>query len=347
MIDPATIMLVSGLSNMASSAYRNYQANEGLDELAKQRRPRFMDAANPFEENKQMYGQMAKFGMGPASLNIARNNFAAGQNALTAAPANGQLRTQIGRMASANAGGFANSLAAQNEGFRRSALGGVAQANTQISGLQQRDVGTDLNRMDKTEAALGQAAQDSRRELMSGLTSLATGAKAYENLKYQRALGLQYYGLKDPYAAKSDADPALNVATNTDALRQSPMQLGNFSTPAQRVSNPYFTAPPLNYGSDIQSLPGVYNYANPYKTNNFFENGSFAGVNQATQDYNDRMAQQQQQRDIDQRSMYIRPYPERSARNAPFDFTGQALPSYLNAYGAKNGPFGQVMFNND
>lgn len=284
---------------MASSAYRNYQANEGLDELAKQRRPRFMDAANPFEENKQMYGQMAKFGMGPASLNIARNNFAAGQNALTAAPANGQLRTQIGRMASANAGGFANSLAAQNEGFRRSALGGVAQANTQISGLQQRDVGTDLNRMDKTEAALGQAAQDSRRELMSGLTSLATGAKAYENLKYQRALGLQYHGLKDPYAAKSDADPALNVATNTntDALRQSPMQLGNFSTPAQRVSNPYFTAPPLKYGSDIQSLPGVYNYANPY--------------------------------------------------NAPFDFTGQALPSYLNAYGAKNGPFGQVMFNND
>ncbi|NBW34832.1 MAG: hypothetical protein EBR30_07405 [Cytophagia bacterium] len=197
-MDPLTIMLISSGIQAGVGAYRNIKASKGLAALQKERMPRYMDAAAPIQENKQMYSQMARTGMGPASLALARNQFAAGQNALSAAPASGQLRTQIGRMASANAGGFANQLAAQNEAIRRQAMGGVAQANLGLSGLQQRDVATDVQRRMQTEQAYGQAIQQSRQDMMGAATGLATGMLGMQNAEANRQMYRDIYGVKQP-----------------------------------------------------------------------------------------------------------------------------------------------------
>lgn len=197
-MDPLTIMLISSGIQAGVGAYRNIKASKGLAALQKERMPRYMDAAAPIQENKQMYSQMARTGMGPGSLALARNQFAAGQNALAAAPASGQLRTQIGRMASANAGGFANQLAAQNEAIRRQAMGGVAQANLGLSGLQQRDVATDVQRRLQTEQAYGQAIQQSRQDMMGAATGLATGMLGMQNAEANRQMYRDIYGVKQP-----------------------------------------------------------------------------------------------------------------------------------------------------
>ena len=191
------MMLISAGIDAGTSAYRNIKSKKGLAELDKQRLPQYMDAAAGLQENKKMYGDMAKSGMGPGSLNLAKSTFAAGQSALTAAPAGGQLRTQIGRLAGANAGGFANSLAAQNEGIRRQGMSGVAQANLGLSELQQRDIGVGLQRRFKAEEEYGQAIQDSRRQFMGAVSGVASGFMDYKNLQEDRALTRDYYGLND------------------------------------------------------------------------------------------------------------------------------------------------------
>jgi hypothetical protein len=193
-MDPMTMMLVSAGVQAGTAAYRNIKAQRGLAELDKQALPKYMDAASPILENKRMYEQMARTGMGPASLNLARNTFAAGQNALGAAPAGGQLRTQIGRLAGANAGAFANQLAGQNEGIRRQAMGGVAQANLGLSGLQQRDIGVGLQRRSEAERGYGQAIQDSRREMTGALGGLLTGYLGYKNAEANRDMWRDIYG---------------------------------------------------------------------------------------------------------------------------------------------------------
>lgn len=212
-MDPLTIMLVSAGVQAAAAGIRNVRANRGLKELEKQRLPSYMDAAAPIQENKQMYAQMAKTGMGPASLNLARNQFAASQNALTAAPAGGQLRTQIGRMASANAGGFANQLAGQNEAIRRQAMGGVAQANFGLSGLQQRDVGVGLQRRSEAERAYGQAIQDSRREMLGAAQSVGTGMLAQYNADANRQLYRDIYGPRATQTPASTFSPVNTPGT--------------------------------------------------------------------------------------------------------------------------------------
>jgi hypothetical protein len=205
-MDPMTMMAISGLVELGSGAYRNIKAQKGLAALEKQRLPQYMDAAAPIMENKQMYSQMAKTGMGPASLNLAKNTFAAGQNALTAAPAGGQLRTQIGRMASANAGGFANQLAGQNESIRRNAIGNVAQQNMALSDLQQRDIGVGLQRRFKAEDNYGQAIQDSRKTMLGAFEGYATASLGNQN----SALDREAYGTYGNYNpnAQQYASPA-------------------------------------------------------------------------------------------------------------------------------------------
>ena len=272
-MDPVTMMLISGLLQAGMAGYRNIKASKGLKELEKQRLARYTDASGPIQENKAMYQQMAKFGMGPASTTMAKNQFAASQNALTAAPASGQLRTQIGRMASANAGGFANQLAAQNEAIRRQAMGGVAQANLGLSGLQQKDIGVDLQRRMQAEQAYGQAIQDSRREMLGAATGFATGYMGYKNAEANRQLYKDIYGAKQavtqtPATAFNPVNPAgtftplgpqtfdqyriagVPAGTTTDGMNSfapgyqapTPSMQTPFSAPS---GNPFASLPPM------------------------------------------------------------------------------------------------------
>ena len=324
-------MLISAGVDATLTAYRNIKANKGLAELDKQRLPQYMDAAAPIQENKQMYGQMAKFGMGPASLNLAKNTFAAGQNALTAAPGGGQLRTQIGRLASANAGGFANSLAAQNESIRRQGMSGVAQANSQLSGLQQRDIGVGLQRRSEAERAYGQAVQDSRRQLLGTLSGVATGFAGQKNIQENRALARQYYGLKDP----NQQTPG---GFNPNLLIGPP---GQFPLPGSMVNGPLSQGPtPSMSMSDMYNLPSSM--------------GGFGGdrasltaglpVNKANLPFNMGGTG-------GLRENYAPLSDISLSSSLPYYMGGMGglnrIPTagFKNTYGAETGPFGQIMFN--
>ncbi len=278
-MDPLTIALVSGLVQGGVAAYRNVKASKGLAALEKQRLPSYMDAAAGIQENKQMYSQMARTGMGPGSLNLAKNQFAAGQNALTAAPAGGQLRTQIGRMASANAGGFANQLAAQNEAIRRQGMAGVAQANLGLSGLQQRDVGVALQRRTEAERAYGQAIQDSRREMLGALAGVGTAAIGQQQFGKQMDYYNRQLDIYDKYMQGQKGTnninpnfgqtpstfPGVVQPPGTFPIPNASVLNGPVSNPASVVQPPStFPVPRFNPVSPTGTFPPVgFNPINP------------------------------------------------------------------------------------
>jgi len=325
------MMLISGFVDAGASAYRNIKSKKGLAELDKQRLPQYMDAAAGLQENKKMYGDMAKSGMGPGSLNLAKNTFAAGQNALTAAPGGGQLRTQIGRLAGANAGGFANQLAAQNEGIRRQGMSGVAQANLGLSELQQRDIGVGLQRRFKAEEEYGQAIQDSRRQFMGAVSGLASGFMDYKNLQEDRDLTRQYYGLKDPnQQTPGNFNPNLLIGPP-----------GQFPTPESMKGAIYPQAPISSMSlGDRLSLPSSMGGLGGdrasltaglpvNKANLPFNMGGTGGLRENYAPFGS---------DISLMS------------DLPYYMGGMgglgrmATPGYMNTYGAETGPFGQIMF---
>lgn len=294
-MDPLTIALISGLVQGGVAAYRNVKASKGLAALEKQRLPSYMDAAAPIQENKQMYSQMARTGMGPASLNLARNQFAAGQNALAAAPAGGQLRTQIGRLASANAGGFANQLAAQNEAIRRQGMAGVAQANLGLSGLQQRDVGVALQRRTEAERAYGQAIQDSRREMLGALAGVGTAA-----------IGQQQFGKQMDYYNR---------------------QLDMYGKYMQGQNGTNNINP--NYGKTPSTFPGLVQSPGTFPPSAISE--SFVPISEAER--NRVQLEQDRMRDINNRTVYVRQYPLNSqdplAGFQPIGAPGTFTPNFM------------------
>ena len=369
-MDPLTIMALSAGVQALTSGYRNIKAQKGLRELEKQRLPRYMDAAAPIQENKSMYQQMAKFGMGPASLNLARNQFAAGQNALTGTPVSGQLRTQLGRVASVNAGNFANQLAAQNEGIRRQAIGGVAQANLGLSGLQQRDIGFDLQRRTQAEQAYGQAIQDSRREMIGAATGLATGYLGAQNAEANRQLYRDMYGLNQKTQTPASAFnpvfapgtfPAPSVpgkvagpqtfnqyltagvptGTTTDGMSSfapgyqappSPMQTP-FSAPS--------STPPLDLNVLGQSLQGAQLRPTPIPPPSFNRFNITPSGNAAAMSVPNTMAQPFRFPDTSGDAFSQSVYNPNVLRfSNPYNMNR----GFMDSYDAVRGPYGQIMF---
>ena len=327
-MDPMTMMLISGFADAGVSAYRNIKAKKGLAELEKQRLPQYMDAAAGLQENKKMYGDMAKSGMGPGSLNLAKSTFAAGQSALTAAPAGGQLRTQIGRLAGANAGGFANSLAAQNEGIRRQGMSGVAQANLGLSELQQRDIGVGLQRRFKAEEDYGQAIQDSRRQFMGAVTGGASGYMDYKNLQEDRALA------RDMYVPKQQTPGGFNPNLLVGPPGQFPLPGSMMNGPLPQSPTPSMSladrgslpASMGGFGGDRTSLTAGLPVN---KANLPFNMGGTGGLRENYAPF---------ESDISLTS------------NLPYYMGGMGglnrIPTagFKNTYGAETGPFGQIMF---
>lgn len=367
-MDPLTIMLISAGIQGLAAGIRNVRANRGLKELEKQRLPSYMDAAAPIQENKQMYAQMAKTGMGPASLNLAKNQFAASQNALTAAPAGGQLRNQIGRMASVNAGGFANQLAAQNEAIRRQGMSGVAQANLGLSGLQQRDVGVGLQRRMEAERAYGQAIQDSRREMLGAVQSVGTGMIAQYNADANRQLYRDIHGSK--------TTPPTQTPASTFSLVNAPgtfKQLGpqtfdeylkagtpagtttmqynsyspDFAVPTPAIQTP-FAAPParpsfadqllpnqlnnLPSGAGLKSIP-TPSLSPSLPLSPITSSGTIAVPNNMSPAYNFG--------DMSGDPFYNQVYNPNALRfSNPYNMNR----GFMDAYDAVPGPYGQIMF---
>lgn len=191
-LDPMTMAMIA---QAGYGLYRGFKAQQGLRELQKQKMPSRMEAMAPLRENYDLYRQQYRTGMGPGSLNLARQQFGVQQAGLLQTPASGQLRDVMGRVAAANTGQFALNLAAQNEQIRRAGLAGMASANVGMSGLQEREAVDRLQNRLRQEQAYGQAMQQGFSDALGALggygMSKANAASAAED----RALMAQIYGL--------------------------------------------------------------------------------------------------------------------------------------------------------
>ena len=75
-MDPVTAMAIA---QGAYGVYRGIKAQQGLNDLAGQRRARYMDAAGPIQENIQMARQQMRQGISPIAESRARQAFAGSQ----------------------------------------------------------------------------------------------------------------------------------------------------------------------------------------------------------------------------------------------------------------------------
>lgn len=171
--------------------YRGVKAQQGLNALASQRKARYMDAAGPLQESRRLYQKQYNEGMGASSRALAEQNFASsllsGQRQ-AAEQSGGQMSNALSRMGAMGNANFALNLAAQNEAVRRQGLGGLSQANSQLSGLQQRDVANDIYQRQQMEQAYGQAKQQGFQDVLGAGMGFAQMNMAQKNIDADREM---------------------------------------------------------------------------------------------------------------------------------------------------------------
>jgi len=204
---PAIIAGAQGLYGL----YRGIKAQQGLDALNKQRQARFMDAANPLIQNRALQEKQYRQGLTPASKALANQNFAMSQLSNQRAAndmSGGQMSNALSRMAGVNNANFALSLAAQNEAAQRQGMQGMIGTNRELSGLQQRDIGVDINQRQEMLKGYGLAKQQGFQDALG-----AASGFAMMNMKLSEA-----QKDRDLYAKVNGVDnDAGSTAKNTDA----------------------------------------------------------------------------------------------------------------------------------
>ena len=284
-MDPFTIAAMAAQAGYG--LYRGIKAQKGLRALQKQRMPSYMEAMAPYRENYDLYRQQYVGGMGPGSLNLAQQQFATQQAGLLRAPVSGQLRDQLGRVAAASTGMFAQNLAAQNEAIRRGAISGMTAANQSIAALQQRDVGTRLDQRLRQEQAYGQAMQQGFQDVLGAAGGLATAKMAEKQMDLYRDI----YGVGKRVRTTADNvfnpnAPVLNFASGP-AMPERTIQpnlngpvtiVGGASTPSSFSTGsamPEGIAPNLNGPVTILPTPSYETFMggpfNPYRSYGGFE----------------------------------------------------------------------------
>jgi len=180
--------------------YRGVKAQQGLNALATQRTARYMDAAGPLQESRRLYQKQYNEGMGASSRALAEQNFASsllsGQRQ-AAEQSGGQMSNALSRMGAMGNANFALNLAAQNEAIRRQGLGGLSQANSQLSGLQQRDIANDIYQRQQTEQAYGQAKQQAFQDVLGAGMGIAKMNMAQKNIDADRQMFRDVYGSRN------------------------------------------------------------------------------------------------------------------------------------------------------
>jgi hypothetical protein len=189
-------VIIAGVQ-AAYGIYRGIKAQQGLDKLATERKARYMDAASPLQENRRLYQKQYNEGMGASSRALAEQNFAsslASGQRQAAEQSGGQMSSALSRMGAMGNANFALNLAAQNESVRRQGLGGLSQANAQLSGLQQRDVANDIYQRQQKEQAYGMAKQQGFQDVLGAGTGLAMMNMQQANATADREMYERIYG---------------------------------------------------------------------------------------------------------------------------------------------------------
>jgi hypothetical protein len=251
-------------------------------------------------------------------------------------------------------------LGAQDQMARERGMQQMMGVNQQLTGLQQRDIGVNLQRRMQAEQGYGQAIQDSRREMIGAATGLATGYLGYKSAEANRDMYRDIYGLKNktqtPASTFNLVNPAntfkmagpqtfnqylaagVPAGTTTDGMRSF---APGYQAPPSPINTP-FAAPSPTLPPSISALGTAAQGAQLKPTvfgapqmPNFpiNPNGTMPASNTMTQPYSFN--------DMSGDPFYQSVYNPNVLRfSNPYNMNR----GFMNSYDAVQGPYGQIMF---
>jgi len=246
-MDPVTAMAIA---EGGYNIYRGIRAQQGINEISKQRQARYMDAASPIQQNIAMARRQYNQGLSPLAEARAREAFGSSQ-AKTYRQATefsgGQMSSALGRMGALQNYRFGSDIAMQDQMARERGQQMLMGQNLQLSGLQQRDVAQDISDRQRTLQNYGLA----RQQAIQGVFSAASGAVMADMARDERAkdramLASLYGGAKTPSGDGNVPSP-INLVGEPGSFR--------FSSPIGPKEGPpnLMNLPPSMGGTNLKA----------------------------------------------------------------------------------------------
>jgi hypothetical protein len=242
--------ITAGLE-LGYNIYRGIKSDKALKALAKQRMPRYMDAAGPLQQNLGMATRQYQQGLSPQAEALAKGtaaNQTAGQFRAATDLGGGQLGSALGRIGAFNTNQLGLQLGSMDQSARERGMQQMMGVNQQLSSLQQRDAAQDIsNRLNK-EQGYGLAKQQA---MMGGINALSGFGQA---AMYQNIYGGKSGADGSDGADAADAAAALGgneAFADTDALTRRYMQMN----PPRSLSAQYGT--PLSMRRPMMTYPSL------------------------------------------------------------------------------------------
>jgi hypothetical protein len=248
----------------AYGLYRGFKAKSALDELSQQRRPEFMDAANPLMQNKALQEQQYRQGLTPATRGLYQQQQAsalASQQRAASEMSGGQMSNALSRMSNLNVNNGALQLAAQNEAAQRQGMQGMIGTNRELSGLQQRDVGQKLDYRNQMERGYGQAQQQAFQDVLGAGTGFAQMQMAQSEADKNRDFYRSLYGVKQDIPTDANGAPKGTITLPNASYENQDAYQAN----RQQPTMDYGQLPPQN-SSYFENMPD-YNSLPSNKSN--------------------------------------------------------------------------------
>jgi hypothetical protein len=244
-MDPVTAMAIA---QGAYGVYRGIKAQQGLNDLAGQRRARYMDAAGPIQENIEMARQQMRQGLSPIVESRARQAFA-GSQATQFRQAQelggGQMGNAISRLGGLQNYRLGSDIAYQDQMAKNRAQQTLMGQNLQLSGLQQRDIRQDISERVAQEQGYGLAKQQSIADVFGAGMGAAQGAMARSEREKDRELYRNMMGLGKTTTPGTDNVPGTTASTTPPATTpsRSGSILGQLAAPERQKSSSYMYKP--------------------------------------------------------------------------------------------------------
>lgn len=246
---PLAIPAITGALELGYNIYRGIKSDKALKELAKQRMPRYMDAAAPLQQNLAMASRLTTQGLSPQAEALAKGTQAgqmASQYRAATDLAGGQLGSAIGRIGAFNVNQMGLQLGSMEQAARERGMQQMMGINQQLSGLQQRDIAQDISNRLQKEQGYGLAKQQS---IMGGLNAISGVGQAalYQNIYGSDTSGGD--GSSSAAAMPLDVPSGPGSFANTDALTRRYMEMN----PPRSLSKQYAT--PLSMRRSLMTYP--------------------------------------------------------------------------------------------
>lgn len=234
---PLAIPAATAAVELGYNIYRGIKADKGLKELSKQRMPQYMDAAAPLQQNLSMARRQFEMGLSPEAIAMSRGlaaNQMASQFRAATDLGGGQLGSAIGRIGAMNTNQLGLQLGVQDQAARERGMQQMMGINTQLSGLQQRDIAQNISNRLTKEQNYGLAKQQAIQGGINALSGLGQAA-LYQNI---------YGGGSSSSGGQGSSSLGLGSFGSTDGMLSRYMQSnpgpsigGNFIAPSSLNPN--------------------------------------------------------------------------------------------------------------